>query len=113
MKKYIVVILIEILLLFNLSICLYTDVLYIKTFIVLGYYYNYFAILNFIGTLTILSGIILIAIKDFTVFKPLLDKMNARKQKRAQAKAERAEADKQAKIAELEAQLQELKKDDN
>ena len=60
-----------------------------------------------------LAVIILITLKDLPVFKPLLDKLNARKQKRAQAKAERAQADKQAKIAELEAQLQELKKDDN
>ena len=39
------------------------------------------------------------------------DKFTARKQKRAQAKAERAEEAKQAKIQALEAELQELKND--
>ena len=70
-----------------------------------------YAILFTLVLLTTLTAIILIAIKDFPVFKPLLDKLNAHKQKRVQAKAERAEADKQTKIAELEAQLEELKND--
>lgn len=56
--------------------------------------------------------IVLIALKEFTIFKPLLDKLQARKEQRLQAKTERAEANKQAKIIELEKQLEELKKDE-
>lgn len=52
-----------------------------------------------------------LAVKEFSVFKPIVDKLTERKQKHAQAKAERAEETKQAKIAELESQLEELKKD--
>lgn len=44
-------------------------------------------------------------------FKPLADKLKARKQAREAEKAEKAEADKQARIAELQAELEELKKD--
>lgn len=67
------------------------------------------------GCLFTLITIILIAIKDFPCFKPLLDKLNAhkqaRKEKRTQAKAECAEAEKQQRIEQLQAELEELKKD--
>lgn len=60
----------------------------------------------------IVFNLFVIILFAFPVFKPLVDKHNARKQKRAEARAERAEADKQAKIEELERQLEELKKDE-
>lgn len=62
------------------------------------------------GCLFTLIAIILIAIKDFPCFKPLLDKLQARKQARQAALADKAEADKQARIAKLESELEELKK---
>lgn len=67
-----------------------------------------FATLSCIATFV---AIVLIAIKDFLIFKPLVDKVTARKQARAQTKAEKAQAAKQAKIEALEAELEELKKD--
>lgn len=66
-------------------------------------------------TITIIAIMIsmgLVAIKDFPCFKPLADKLQARKEKRTQAKAERADAGKQARIAQLQAELEELKKDE-
>lgn len=74
------------------------------------------------GVLGIMSAIaiILIAvlvtfsnrfIKDMSIFKPILDKLQARKQARQAALADKAEADKQARIAKLESELEELKKD--
>lgn len=110
MKKIIIVI-IEILLLFNLAFCLYGDISYIIAWTHLGYYFNPLAICFFIATSTIIATIILIAIKDFTAFQPLRDKLAARKQARATAKAEKAEADKKARIEALENELKELKKD--
>ena len=120
MKKTIII---ELLLVIAISLLIYPWILYLQS---LNLYitFNAFNERGFVDCITMvillslpiianLTAIILIAIKDFPVFKPLLDKLNARKQKRAQEKAVRAEADKQAKIAALEAQLQELKKDDN
>ena len=69
-----------------------------------------YSLLTLIALPITLFVIILIALKDLPVFKPLADKLTARKEKRTQAKAERAEADKQARIAELENELEELKK---
>ncbi len=108
MKK-LFTILIELLLLFNLAVCLYTDIQYIRGWVLIGYSYNTLALLSFIGSVTCLTAIVLIAIKDFPVFKPLADKLTARKEKHAQAKAERAEEAKQAKIQAIEAKLEELK----
>lgn len=68
-------------------------------------------IIIFSCSLLTFAIVMFIPIKEF-IFKPLLDKLNERKQKHAQAKAERAEETKQAKIAELEQQLEELKKDE-
>lgn len=56
-----------------------------------------------LATIANLGAIILIAVKDFPVFNPVVDKHTARK-------AERTAAKKQAKITELEAQLEELRK---
>lgn len=69
--------------------------------------YSIFATMACVATFIL---IILIALKDLPVFKPLADKLTAHKEKRTQAKAERAEADKQARITALENELEELKK---
>ena len=61
--------------------------------------------------LSFCSVIVMIIIKGLPTLQPLLDNLNERKQKHAQAKAERADRAKQAKIAELEQQLEELKKE--
>lgn len=110
MKK-IFAILIELFLLFNLAVCLYSDIIYVRGCVWIGFYYNTFALLNFLGTVTCIAAIVLTAINNFEIFQPLRDKLNARKEKHAQAKAERAEEAKQAKIQALEAELEELKKD--
>ena len=57
-----------------------------------------------------LAAITIIAIKDFPVFKPLVDKFKARKEQRAAAKAEQAATAKQERIEKLPAELDELKK---
>lgn len=66
--------------------------------------------------IVIIAVMFLIALKDFPVFKPIHDKFvaksNARKAVRTQAKADKAEAAKQARIEQLQAELEELKKDD-
>jgi len=58
----------------------------------------------------------LFTIKDFPVFKPLVDKFTAKraahKEQREAIKAEQAEAAKQARIEQLQAELDELKKDE-
>lgn len=73
-------------------------------------------ILALLASLSTLVAMIIIAIKDFPFFKPLVDKFNAkraaRKEQRAAVKAEQAEAAKQARIEQLQAELDELKKDE-
>lgn len=58
------------------------------------------------------AAIIIIAVKDFPVFKPLILKSNAKREARKLAKAEKAEANKQARINKLQAEIDELKKDE-
>lgn len=69
-----------------------------------------------LAALCTLAAIIIIAIKDFPVFKPLVDKFNAKraayKEQREAVKAEQAEAAKQARIEQLQAEIDELKKDE-
>ncbi|MCM1368657.1 MAG: hypothetical protein NC184_07620 [Roseburia sp.] len=59
---------------------------------------------------------IIIAVKEFPCFKPLIDKLAAkradRKAARTQAKAEQAETAKRERIDKLTAELEELKKDE-
>lgn len=109
MNKKLLTVFIEFLILFNLAFCLYIDILYIKAWIAGIHILNVTCLLSLLGTATCIVAIILIAIKDFPVFKPLVDKLNARKEKHAQAKAERAEEAKQAKIQALEEELNQLK----
>lgn len=59
-----------------------------------------------------LAAMVIIAIKDFPVFKPLVDKFKAHKEQRDAAKAKQAEIAKQERINELQAELDELKKDE-
>lgn len=123
-------IIIEILLLFVLAVVVAITWIYWDSIKVLIYYYEKYyyseghsltevfpqitsniitAIFTTLGGIVTIITMILIAIKDFPVFKPLFDKVSARKQARAQVKAEKAEADKQNRIAALEAELEELK----
>lgn len=128
------VIFIEILLIFILSFLLVATISYWKNVEFLVNYYNNhlqdtvswndfvsaygfdnnltYSIISLIAVLANLIAIILITTKNFPVFKPLVDKYNARKQKHAQAKAERAEIEKQKRIEQLETELEELKKDE-
>lgn len=55
---------------------------------------------------------VIIALKDFPVFKPMLDKLSAKRDARKQAKAAKAVADKQARIERLQSELDALKKDE-
>ena len=55
----------------------------------------------------------MIAVRNFKVFQPLIDKYNARKQERAAARSAKADADKQKRIEELKAELDALTGDKN
>ena len=70
----------------------------------------------FIAVLADVAAMVLIAVKEFPVFKPLTDKIAARhaacKEARAAAKAAKAETEKQKRIEQLEAELHSLKKDE-
>lgn len=136
MKKYLIVLLVEIFLVVVLAISIhfnycfwnsvsdlnkliemYTDSIdYDYTMVIQGLKESVktntnYAILSLTSSLLILASIILIAIKDFPVFQPFRDKIKARQEQRAQAKAEKAEAKKQELIKDLEATLEELKND--
>lgn len=73
-------------------------------------------VFTLLAALATLAAMILVALKDFPVFKPLLDKLAAKRADRKQAndtaKAEKAAADKQARIERLQSELDELKKDE-
>ena len=56
---------------------------------------------------------VLVALKDFKLFMPLIEKHNARKQELAAARAAKADADKQKRIEELQAELDALNGDKN
>lgn len=69
-----------------------------------------------LAALATLAAMVLIALKDFPVFKPMLDKLAAKRADRKQAndtaKAEKAAAEKQARIERLQSELDALKKDE-
>ncbi len=71
-----------------------------------------YAIPSLIAALGTLAAGIIIAVKDFPCFKPLIDKFKAKREAKAVAKTEKAEADKKARIEQLQAELDELKKDE-
>lgn len=71
--------------------------------------YGAFAIVTAIATLIVM---VIIAIKDFPVFKPIVDKLNTKRDVRKEQRAERAAIAKQDRIAKLQAELDELKKDE-
>lgn len=81
----------------------------------LSYKYAYtnlsYSIFSFLAAIADIAVMALVAIKEFKVFQPLIDKHNARKQARAAARTAKAESEKQKEIAELEKRLDELKKD--
>lgn len=77
-----------------------------------AYKYLIRGIFALLAALATLAAMILIALKDFPVFKPMLDKLAAKRDMRKQAKAEKAVADKQARIERLQSELDELKKDE-
>ncbi|WP_438846879.1 hypothetical protein [Anaerocaecibacter muris] len=85
------------------------DELYCKIYLPYG-------ILSLLAAIATLTAMIIIAIKDFPVFKPLTDKLAdkraARKEARSQAKAEQAAIAKQDRIDQLKAELDELQKDE-
>lgn len=70
-----------------------------------------YVIILTLGCIAEITAMILIAIKDLPVFKPIVDKYNAHKQARLVAQAEKSEQQKQARIEKLQAELDELKKD--
>lgn len=59
-----------------------------------------------------LIAMAIIAIKDFPVFKPFVDKLKDKRAARKEQRAEQAAIAKQDRIAKLEAELDELKKDE-
>ena len=76
------------------------------------YRYLIFGICGILAALATLAAMILVALKDFPVFKPMLDKLSAKRDARKQAKAAKAVADKQARIERLQSELDALKKDE-
>ncbi len=77
-----------------------------------AYHYLIRGILALVAAVVVIAVMIIIAIKDFPCFQPLVDKYKERKEKRAAEKAERTEAAKQERIEQLQAELDELKKDE-
>ncbi len=88
-------------------------ILLLKSYRATALSYGIPALLASLATIAVMA---ITAINDFPVFKPLIDKFNAkraaRKEQRAAVKAEQAEAAKQARIEQLQAELDELKKDE-
>ena len=128
MKK---IILIELLLCFAMAVLLAECILCFK--VCVGHFENYYSeffiatkelnlqwaieylfrgIASLLACIAVIIIIGMIAVRNFKVFQPLIDKHNARKQELAAARAAKADADKQKRIEELQAELQELKKDE-
>ena len=120
MKKQIVI---EILLLFVLAVLIAISTNFLQTSITHFNHYhseNYevfkewgiqqlvwgiFALLACIADIAVM---VLVALKDFKLFMPLIEKHNARKAQIAAARAAKADADKQKRIEELQAELDDL-----
>ena len=83
-------------------------VTYLKESLNLGLTY---AVFSLIAAIVTLSSIIIIVV-DSPYFKPLLEKLEAKKNARKTAKTEKAEITKQKRIEQLENELNELKKDE-
>lgn len=64
---------------------------------------------SFLATFGNIFVIILIAIKDFPVFKPLVDKVNARKQALKEEKKQKELEGKQQQLEKLQAEIDNLK----
>ena len=65
-----------------------------------------------VSSLCATSAMVLIAVFPLSGIKPLVEKVQAKREARANLRAEKAEADKQRRIEELQAKLDELKKDE-
>lgn len=141
MKKRIIII-VEILLAFALSVLIACSVMGFKyaakiielcdTYLA-GYNYNVYnelvayydgnlsiilsySIPTLIAAVAVLAAMIIIAVKEFPAIKQRIEKINAKyaakKEQRAAAKAEQAATAKQERIEMLQAELDELKKDE-
>lgn len=75
--------------------------------------YGVFSLLSSVG---IFIAMVILAVRDFPVFRPLIDKLHSKLQaKRAahkEKRAKQAEIAKQERISKLQAELDELKKDE-
>ncbi len=71
-----------------------------------------YGLISLIASISTFAAMIIIAVKEFPVFQPLIEKIKARKAERAVAKEEKAQADKQQRIEKLTAELEQLKKDE-
>lgn len=83
---------------------LYSDILF--------NYHLAYMIVSFILSAGIIASILIIAIQNFKVFRPLLDKINIRQQARIERREAKAQEDKQKRIDGLQAELDTLKNDD-
>lgn len=77
-----------------------------------AYFFLTYGIFPLLAAIADITVIMLVAFKEFPVFKPLVDKYKARKQAKAEAAAIKAETARQARIEQLQAELDELKKTD-
>ena len=71
-----------------------------------------YAIPMLIAAIADIVVMVVIAIKEFPIFKSLKNKFKIRQEQRAAAKAEQAKIAKQQRIEKLQAELDELKKDE-
>lgn len=85
---------------------------YIESFRISAYTSLRNGLLSLAGSLCTLALYALIAVKEFKIFQPFVErhkeKHNARKSKRAARKEAKTQADKQKRIEELQAELDEL-----
>ena len=90
----------------------FTRIQFIKTYE--EYYHTAlsYGIPSLFAAVVDLIAMAIIAIKDFPVFKPLVDMLNAKRAARKEQRAEQAAIAKQDRIAKLQAELDELKKDE-
>ena len=81
-----------------------------------GYKYLAYGLPNLLAAIADIVVIVLVALKEFPVFKPLIDKYKAHKQHRkhekAKAEAIQAEEYRKSRIEQLQAELEELKKNE-
>lgn len=94
---------------FDLTIRNFYFAMYHPEFLKSATFYIPHCIFVLLATIADITAIVLLTLKEFPLFKPLVDKFKARKEKNKQ---EKAEAERQARIEQLQAELDELKKDE-